>query len=239
MDIIVKIYQYFADGFNYMFTKWERVAPNFWQHLQIVGISLVIAIIIAAPLGLLISRARWRQLSTPVLGILGILYTIPSLAFLAFLVPVFGLTSITTIVVLVVYSQTMLVRNIALGFLSIDRSIIESARGMGMSGLQSLLKVELPLALPVIIAGVRIATLATISIATIGAWAGAETLGKLFQENNPRKSAAGIILVVLMALTADQGFRLLERLSSGYRKPLSQRTILKNQASLTGNEVPV
>ena len=234
------LFKFFGDGFNYIFTKWDRVADFFWQHLQVVGISLGIGLLIAAPLGLLISRTRWRWLSTPTLGILGILYTIPSLAFLAFLVPFFGLTNVTTIVVLIVYCQTMMVRNIALGFIAIDRSIIEAARGMGMTGLQTLWRVELPLALPVILAGLRIATLAVISIATIGAWAGAETLGKLFQEiDSPRKSASGIILIVFIALVADQLFRLLERLSSGYRKPLSDRAVLKTQAAIASTKASV
>jgi osmoprotectant transport system permease protein len=112
----------------------------------------------------------------------------------------------------------MMVRNIALGFNSIDPAVIEAARGMGMGKLQTLWRVEFPLALPVIIAGLRIATLATISIATIGAWVGAETLGKLFQDDNPRKIAAGIILIVLMALVADQLYRLVERLSNRHRR---------------------
>ncbi len=216
MNPFVQFYQFFADGFYYLFDKWERVSPFFFEHLRISGISLAIALLIAFPLGLLVSKVRW--LATPVLGVLNVLYTIPSLAFLAFLVPFYGLSPLTTIVVLVAYAQTMLVRNITLGFIGIEPSISESARGMGMNPWQILWRVELPLALPVMVAGMRIATLAIISIATIGAWAGAETLGKLFQEDNPRKNAAGIICVVLIALTADQLYRLLERAASGYRR---------------------
>ncbi len=216
MNPFVQFYQFFEQGFIYIFDKWERVSPFFFNHLQISGISLGIALLIAFPLGLLISRVR--SLTTPVLGFLGILYTIPSLAFLALLVPVFGLSPTTTIVVLITYAQTMMVRNIALGFNAIDPAILEAARGMGMNRLQVLGRVELPLALPVMLAGIRIATLATISIATIGAWVGADTLGKLFQEDNPRKIAAGIICVVFIALVADQFFRLAERAASAYRQ---------------------
>jgi osmoprotectant transport system permease protein len=223
IEAIQKFYSFFEQGFRYIFDRWgDRVAPFFFEHLRITGISLAIAVLIAFPIGLLISRVRW--LAPPVLGFLGIIYTIPSLAFLAFLVPVYGLTATTTIVVLVAYAQTMLVRNTALGFLGIDRSIIEAAVGMGMNRWQVLWRVEFPLALPIIVAGMRIATLAIISIATIGAWAGAETLGKLFQEDNPRKIAAGIICVVLMALVADQLYRLIERAASTHRrKPASTR----------------
>jgi len=217
MNPIVQFYQFFEQGFIYIFDHWDRVSPFFFNHLQIVGIALGIAILLAFPLGLLISRVHW--LTTPVLVFLGILYTIPSLAFLALLVPVFGLSPTTTIVVLIAYAQTMLVRNIALGFNAIDPAIIEAARGMGMNRLQVLGRVELPLALPVMLAGIRIATLATISIATIGAWVGADTLGKLFQEDNPRKIAAGIVCVVFIALVADQFFRLAERAANAYRQP--------------------
>ncbi len=217
MNPFEKFILFFSDGFKYLFERWgDRVAPFFWEHLRITGIALAVALLIAFPIGLLISKVRW--LSTPVLGFLGILYTIPSLAFLAFLVPVYGLTPLTTIVVLILYAQTMLVRNIALGFAGIDRAVIEAAVGMGMNRWQILWRVELPLALPVMLAGMRIATLALISIATIGAWAGAETLGKLFQDDNPRKIAAGIICVVGVALVADQLYRLLERLATTYRR---------------------
>src|SRR5690349_7293271 len=189
MELFDKFYKYFEEGFKYIFEHWDRVSPRFFEHLQITGLSLLIAILIALPLGFLISRVRW--LSAPVLGILGVLYTIPSLAFLAFLVPIYGLSATTTIVVLVTYAQTMLVRNIALGFTGIDRSIIESARGMGMSGTQVFWQVELPLALPVIIAGMRVATLAIVAIGTVGAWVGAGGLGQLLRVDNPRINAAG------------------------------------------------
>lgn len=224
MDVIGKFYDFFAQGFQYLADHWgDRISPFFFEHLRIIGISLVVAILIAFPLGLLISRFRW--LATPVLGFLGILYTVPSLAFLAFLVPVLGLTPVTTIVVLIVYCQTMLVRNITLGFWGIDPSIIEAAVGMGMSRWQVLWRVEFPLALPVMVAGMRIATLAIISIATVGAWAGAETLGKLFLDDNPRKIAAGIICIVAMAIVADQLYRLIERAASAYRRtPAPART---------------
>jgi osmoprotectant transport system permease protein len=215
MELFQKFYLYFENGFKYIFDRWERVSPRFIEHLQIVGISLGIALLIALPLGILISRVRW--LSAPVLGVLGVLYTIPSLAFLAFFVPIYGLGFTTTVIVLVIYAQTMLVRNIALGFTGIDRSLIEAARGMGMSGNQVFWQVELPLAIPVIVAGMRIATLSNISIATVGAWVGAGGLGQLLRVDNPRLNAAGIICVVFIALVADQLYRLLERVTGGHR----------------------
>jgi osmoprotectant transport system permease protein len=212
-----KVYQFFEKGFNYIFEQWDaRVSVFFWEHLRITGIALLVAVLIALPLGLLISRVRW--LSTPVLGLLNILYTIPSLAFLALLIPITGLNPLTTILVLIMYSQTMLVRNIALGLNAIDPSTLEAARGMGMNKWQVLWKVELPLALPVMIAGLRIASLATISIATVGAWVGADTLGQLFRDDNPKKIAAGIILIALIAIVVDLVYRLIERAASQHRR---------------------
>jgi osmoprotectant transport system permease protein len=209
-------FDYIQSGFQYIFEHWDRVSPSFFEHLRITGFSLAVALLIAIPLGILISRVGW--LSTPVLGILGILYTIPSLAFLAFLVPIYGLGFTTTVIALIVYAQTQLVRNIALGFKGIDPAILESAHGMGMSEWQTFWKVELPLAAPIAVAGLRIATLSIISIATVGAFVGAGGLGEMIKPiNAPRRIAAGIICVIAIAVLADQLFRLLERALAGYR----------------------
>jgi osmoprotectant transport system permease protein len=216
MSFFIDLYRYLEQGFIYIFERWDRVAKFFFNHLNICLWSLLIALAIAFPLGLLVSRVRW--LYSPTIGILNVLYTIPSLAFLAFVVPFFGLTATTTIIVLVVYAQTILVRNIALGFNGVDKSIVEAARGMGMGNFQRLFRIEMPLALPVMLAGLRIAALAIISITTIGAWVGAETLGELMRTDNPRLNSAGILCVVFIALVADLIFRLLERWSVRWRK---------------------
>ncbi|MDB5081911.1 MAG: hypothetical protein JWP00_3835 [Chloroflexi bacterium] len=209
-------FEYIQSGFQYIFERWDRVAPSFFEHLRLTGFSLGVALLIAVPLGILVSRVGW--ISTPVLGILGILYTIPSLAFLAFLVPFYGLGFTTTVIVLIIYAQTQLVRNIALGFKGIDPAILEAARGMGMSKWQTFWRVELPLAIPIAVAGMRIATLSIISIATVGAFVGAGGLGEMIKPTNaPRRIAAGIICVIAIAVLADQLFRLLERALSGYR----------------------
>ncbi len=213
-------------GFTYIFEHWDRIELFFWEHLKITGVSLAIALVIALPLGVLISRVHW--LSAPVLSVLGILYTVPSLAFLAILVPVYGLGFTTVVIVLVAYAQTMLVRNVALAFNGIDPSIIEAARGMGMSGWQTFYKVELPLAVPIILAGMRIATLAIVSIATIGAWVGADSLGKLIKPtNSSTRIMAGILLIIFIAVVADQLYRLVERLAGGYlrKQPALERQV--------------
>lgn len=209
-------FEFIRSGFQYLFEHWDRISPGFFQHLQITGFSLVVSLLIAIPLGILVSKVAW--LSAPVLGILGVLYTIPSLAFLAFLVPYYGLGFTTTVIVLIVYAQTQLVRNIALGFKGIDPAVLESARGMGMNNWQVFWKVELPLAVPIAVAGMRIATLSIISIATVGAFVGAGGLGQYLKPNTaPRIIAAGLICIIFIAVLSDQIFRLVERTLAGYR----------------------
>src|SRR5437773_5371354 len=143
---------------------WSRL----FEHSYITLSALAIGLVIALLLGLLISR--WRGLQGPVLGLLGVLYTIPSLALLAFLVPFLGLGTGPALVALVTYSLVLLVRNVAVAFAGVSPAAVEAARGLGMTGGQVFWRVELPLALPVILAGMRITTLSIISLTTIAAW---------------------------------------------------------------------
>ena len=201
---------------DYIFNNFDEVSQRLYQHLQLTAYSLIIAIIVALPLGLLISRVK--PLSTPILTVLGIIYTMPSLALFALLVPFLGLGFLPAISVLVAYSQLSLVRNVALGFDQIDPPIKEAARGMGMSSWQRLTMVELPLALPIIIAGIRIAALLIIGIGTIAAWIGAGGLGQLLLngvgERNNDKILAGAVMIALLSISVDLLFRLLERLTT-------------------------
>jgi len=201
---------------DYIFNNFGEVSSRLFQHLQLTAYSLIIALIIALPLGLLISRVK--PLSTPILALLGIIYTMPSLALFAMLVPFLGLGFVPAISVLVAYSQLSLVRNVALGFDQIDPAIKEAARGMGMSGWQRLWMVELPLALPIIVAGIRIAALLIIGIGTIAAWIGAGGLGQLLLngvgERNNDKILAGAVMIALLSISVDLLFRLLERLAT-------------------------
>ncbi|MEO6457930.1 MAG: ABC transporter permease [Chloroflexia bacterium] len=196
---------------QYLFDNFDVVWPRVLEHLTIVGISLSIALIISMPVGLFLSRKQ--SIATPVLGVLGVIYTIPSFALFAFLVPITGIGAQPAIIALVAYSLVVLVRNTMVGFNGVDRSVIEAAQGMGMNGRQQLWRIEVPLALPVIVAGMRIATLSTIGLTTIAAWIGAGGLGQLLKDgiNNPSKLYAGVIAVGVMAIGADLLFRLLER----------------------------
>lgn len=194
----------------------DIVWSDFVQHLEISALALAVAIAIALPLG--IAVARVQRLYVPVMGVLGTIYTIPSLSLLALLVPFVGIGLAPALIALIVYAQFILVRNIVTGLRGIDPAVIEAARGMGMSPWQVLTKVELPLALPVIVAGVRVATISIIGIATVAAYVAAGGLGGiLFQgvsQNYNEEIEAGAAAISALAILADILLRILERLAT-------------------------
>ena len=192
----------------------DPVLQLFLQHLTLCAEALGIALLVALPLGILISR--YPPLYTPVLGLFGAIYTIPSLALLALLasLPTFGITARTALVALVAYAQFILVRNIATGLRGIDAAIIEAARGMGMGPWQILIRVELPLALPVIVAGLRIATVTVIGVATIATFISVNTLGDILSEGVSKADnseiEAGALAIGVLAVLADLLLRAIE-----------------------------
>jgi len=179
-----------------------------------VLIALSVSILIALPLGWFLQRnPRWSKV---VLGFFGIVYTIPSIALMIILIPFFGLNSKTVMISLILYSQIILLRNVISGLDSIDLAIMEAARGMGLSDWQIAWKVQLPLALPVILAGVRIATVVVVAIATIGAKFGAGGLGTLLfdgiaQAGRMDKIWTGAIIVGLIAIGLNRLIGLIEK----------------------------
>jgi osmoprotectant transport system permease protein len=196
---------YLLNPLHYDLTDSESIPNLLFQHLTMVGISMLISLIIALPLGLLV--ARYRRLYLPVISASGFLYTIPGLALLAFLVPITGLNPPTIIIPLVLYTQLVLIRNTVAAVNGIDPLLPEVGRAMGMNGQQMLLRVTLPLALPVIIAGVRVATVTTIGIATLASLVGQGGLGDLIftgiQNQNNNQVLAGAILIALLAILFD------------------------------------
>jgi osmoprotectant transport system permease protein len=205
---------------GYLVSHPGEVLALLWQHLRMTGITLLVAIAIAVPIAILVTRIRW--LRVPVMGGLGILYTIPSLALIIFLVPLFGLNATSVIVAMVLYTQVILVRNLTVGLDGINPAVLEAARGMGMSGWQRWWKVQVPLVLPVFVAGVRIAAIVSIAIATIGAKFNAGGLGKLLfdgiQTNRYDKIVAGSITVALLALAINALLLWLEKRSNPTRR---------------------
>jgi osmoprotectant transport system permease protein len=186
------------------------------EHLWLVGISMLFAIGIGIPLGILITR--WPALDKPILGSANIVQTIPSLALFGFLLPApwFGeRADRMAILALTLYSLLPLIRNTYVGIRGVDSAVVEAARGMGMTDRQMLLEVQLPLSLGVIIAGVRVATVISVGLATIAAAIGAGGLGELIFRGLAMVSdaviLAGAIPAALLALVADFGLGLLEK----------------------------
>jgi osmoprotectant transport system permease protein len=189
------------------------------EHLWLVGISMLFAILIGIPLGILITR--WPALDKPVLGSANIIQTIPSLALFGFLLPApwFGeRAERMAILALTLYSLLPLIRNTYVGIRGVDAAVVEAARGMGMTDRQMLWQVQLPLSLGVIIAGVRVATVISVGLATIAAAIGAGGLGELIFRGLAMVSdsviLAGAIPAALLALLADFALGRLEKLLS-------------------------
>ena len=192
----------------------EKFLKALEEHMQIVLITLLISILLASVITLLI---MWSRKATMfVLQFLGAVYSIPSLALFALLIPVTGLGKKTAILVLVVYNQFLLVRNIVAGLNGVDKSILEAATGMGMSRAQVLCKIQMPLASPMIMAGIRLALISTIGIATIAATINAGGLGRVLFDGlrtmNQYKIIWGTIFCALIAFAADAVLKGLEKL---------------------------
>ncbi|CAM2916637.1 ABC transporter permease [Paenibacillus sediminis] len=186
------------------------------QHIELVLLSMAVAIIIGIPLGIIITRLPF--LKTGVLSGAGILQTIPSLALLGFMIPLFGIGTTTAIAALFLYSLLPIIRNTYTGIQDVDRSVIEAARGMGLTNLQTLFKVELPLALSVIMAGIRTATVINVGTATLAAFIGAGGLGDFIFLGITRNIDAlvliGAVPAAVLALVLDFILGLLERFTT-------------------------
>lgn len=197
--------QYLLSPYNYDLTDPESIPNLFLQHLYLVGITMLISLIIAIPLGLL--AARYRRLYLPLITTTDLIYTIPSIASMALLIPVTGLTPATAIIPLVLYTQLVLIRNTVAAIKGIDPLLLEVGRAMGMNRRQLFLRVTLPLALPVMVAGIRIATVTTVGIATFASLVGDGGLGDLIFKNITSNDTpaviAGAILIALFAILAD------------------------------------
>jgi osmoprotectant transport system permease protein len=204
---------------SYLLNNPGKVLALAARHLELALVALGLAIAIALPLGVLLARRPW--LYRPVMGVLSVLYTIPSISLLVLLMPLLGLGFWPTVVALVVYCQAILVRNVVAGIRNVDPAVVESARGTGLSDWQQLRLVELPLALPVILAGVRVAAVSTVAIATVAAFFNAGGLGALIREGISQdygdKIMAGVIAVSLIAVGLEQGLRAVTRRAQAHR----------------------
>ena len=174
-------------------------------HLELTVLAVVMGLALSFPLAL--AARRWRRLYSPVLSAAGVLYAIPSLALFALLVPWTGLTRTTALIALVSYTLLILVRNIAAGLDGVPAEVSEAATAMGMRSRRRLWSVELPLALPAVVAGIRVATVTTIGLVTVAALIGHGGLGQLILDGLNRDFrtplVVGSVLSVALAATAD------------------------------------
>ena len=190
---------------DFVSRHWEKLLEQTAQHIGLTFMSIALAIIVGIPAGIAISRNR--KMASPVLGVAGVMQTIPSLALLGLLIPLLGIGPRPAIAALFLYGLLPIIRNTYTGLGNIHPEIKEAARGLGMSAMQALLKVELPLAMPVILAGIRIATVINVGVATLAAYIAAGGLGEFIfggiSLNNTTMMLAGALPAALLALLFD------------------------------------
>ena len=201
---------------QFMLQNHVEVVELTLEHVWLVGVSILLAVLVGSPLGILISR--WPALNRPVLGSANIIQTIPSLALFGFLLPapwIGARADRLAIFALTLYALLPLIRNTYVGLRGVDPAVVEAGRGMGLTDRQLLLQVELPLAMGVIVAGIRVATVISVGLATIAAAIGAGGLGEYIFRGlamvNNAVILAGAIPAAAMALVADFGLGWLER----------------------------
>lgn len=192
-------------SWHYVERNWAEISDALTTHTTLTLQAVAIALVIAFPLAVLAKQVTW--LSGPVLGTAGVLYTVPSFALFALLAPFTGIGRTTVLIGLVMYALLVLVRNILIGLRGVDRDVVDAARGLGYGRWRLLFEVELPNALPSIVAGLRIATVTTVALTTVGVVVGYGGLGQLmfrgFQSNYRAQIATSSILCVALALVLD------------------------------------
>jgi ABC-type proline/glycine betaine transport system permease subunit len=202
-----------VDLLIYMQRHLHEILTLTLQHLWLAFLAVAISTVIGVACGILLSRVR--PLAGPVIGIAGVFYTIPSLALFGFLIPMMGIGVRPALLALILYAQLVLIRNTYVGILEVDPASLEAGRGMGMRGWQLLLLIELPLALPVVMAGIRTTAVMSIGIAAIASYIGAGGLGTLIFQGISRVDSvlilAGAIPVSLLAIATDAALAAVER----------------------------
>jgi osmoprotectant transport system permease protein len=218
-----------ADGKNpwfsmdYVTGSWAAILDALAEHVMITVSAIVLATAVAVPLALLAVRVRW--LVTPSLVVSGLLYTVPSLALITGLWPVYGLSSTTVIIALALYALMVILRNTIVGLQGVPGHVTSAARGMGYRESQILLRIGLPMALPAVMAGVRLATVSTVGLVMIGALVGHGGLGGLvlaaFTNNFYRAPIVlGIVMAMALALVFELLLSVLQRLLTPWdRRP--------------------
>lgn len=199
--------------------RWDFFLGLLLEHIQISAVAIVIAMAIGLTVGILISE--YRGSSKVVMGIINFIYTIPSISLLGFLIPLSGVGDTTAIIALTVYALLPMVRNTYTGLTNVDPLLLEAAEGMGSTRLQILTKVKLPLAMPVIVSGIRNMAVMTIALSGISSFIGAGGLGVAIYRgittNNMALTFVGSLLIAILAVTVDFLIGQLEKLSWRHR----------------------
>ncbi len=208
-------------SWEYVVSHTDDLAAAGREHIFLTVTSVAGALVLAFPLAVLVRR--YRRLHSPVLGLTGVLYTIPSLALISLLWPIFGLSPLTVIIALTMYALLVVLRNTVVGLDEIDPEVLDAARGMGMGKRGVLWRVEVPLAMPTILAGVRIATVSTVGMVTVGALVGYGGFGTMilsgFQQNFWHAQIfTATAACVLLAIAFELALHALEWLSTPWAR---------------------
>lgn len=204
---------------DYLKSQWSHIQPMVIEQIELIALVVVLSTVIGVSIGVLIWNRR--KVSGMVIAIAAAILTIPSLALMTLFLPIFGLGWTGTVVALVLYSQLPIIRNTVTGLQAVDPAILESAKGIGMAPRRVMLKVQLPMAWPVIIAGVRVATMMAFGISAIAAYVSGPGLGNLIftglqrfgAVNSLNQALTGGLGIAVLALIFDAVFVLLQRLT--------------------------
>ncbi|WP_430607281.1 glycine betaine/carnitine/choline ABC transporter permease [Enterococcus sp. AZ170] len=198
---------------QFLLERGNELVTKIGEHIFISGIALLLGILFAVPIGILLTRTK--RTAAIVIGLTSALQTVPSLALLALMIPIFGVGKIPAIIALFIYSLLPILRNTYIGIKEVSSDYKDAAKGMGMTNVQSIFMVELPIAMPTIMAGIRLAAVYVIAWATLASYIGAGGLGDFIFSglNNyqPDLIFAGTIPVTILALAADLLLGLLEK----------------------------
>jgi osmoprotectant transport system permease protein len=197
---------------KWLLNNWDQVFEALGQHIVIALTSLAIAFAISLIVG--IWAARHEGVFRAAIAVTGILYTVPTLAFLALLIPIVGLGRANAIICMVAFSLMIMIRNVAVGIRGVPAEVVDAGRGMGMTGFDVLTRIELPLAAPVIVAGLRIASVTVISVAVVAAYVNAGGLGTLIfngiSNDHAPKIWTGALTACALAVAVDLSLARLE-----------------------------
>ena len=205
---------------SYVTGQWSDIQDDLVTHFQLTVSAVALGLVLSSVLAAIALRYRWTM--NPITGFTGFLFTLPSVALFGVLVPVTGYTKLTALVPLTLYTLLILVTNIVAGFQAVPRSVREAADGMGLTPARRVLTVELPLAMPYVITGIRVATVTTVGLVTVAAIIGQGALGDLILDGLKRTywtpMTVGAVLSVALALVLDLGIYLIGRAAAPWTR---------------------